>query len=102
VSIFEKGMNAFNDGVPLSGNPYLGGYRGHGTCVGGNLQKQRREYWSDGWRRAAAESPKEVIDAACPHCGSSAVRRDVASGRIDCVCCGAGWRDSNSSLEDNA
>jgi len=85
VRITDKGAAAYRAGVPLSDNPYLGGYRGHGTGPGGNLQAQRRRYWAIGWEQAEAEDKAAV----CSECGE-VLRLDVASGAVDCVGCGFG------------
>jgi len=50
VRIQEMGRIAREKGVPADANPYLAGYRGHGCSAnGGNLQRQRAEYWRRGW-----------------------------------------------------
>ena len=84
VVITDRGAEAFRAGVPLDANPYEGGYRGHGTGPGGNLQAQRRKYWALGWTMAEEEDAKQKT---CPDCGE-VLRLDVSSGAIDCVGCG--------------
>ena len=48
--IYAKGAEAYHNGKTLDDNPYASGYGG-----GGNLQRQRRRYWADGWRSASGQ-----------------------------------------------
>lgn len=48
VRIQDKGFKAFYAGIPLSQNPYTGGYHNQ-NGPGGSLQRQRREAWDAGW-----------------------------------------------------
>ena len=44
VRIYNKGIQSYKDGIALTDNPYKTGL--------GNLQRQRRTYWKNGWIKA--------------------------------------------------
>ena len=50
VTIYNKGADARRNGEPRGANPYKEGYR-NSNGPGGNLQRQRRQAWYDGWDR---------------------------------------------------
>jgi ribosome modulation factor len=51
TKIYTNGMKAFKGGVKIAENPYRTG--------SGNLQRQRRKYWADGWRQAEKDEANE-------------------------------------------
>ena len=57
VRITDKGFEAFQRGEPRDANPYMTGERGGNgiSTPGGNLQKQRANYWDQGWQAAEQE-----------------------------------------------
>ena len=58
------------------------------TATGEISKMQRRRAWHQGWLLGISEAT-----ARCKHCGSFELRRDVASGAVDCVDCGEGQDD---------
>lgn len=55
VSITNNGARAFAVGLTLEDNPYKDGYRNQ-NGPGGQLQRQRRLAWAEGWKKAAHAS----------------------------------------------